>query len=361
MGQGAPLEGQTLVFTTDSVLHKDIYRAPIVGAHEDHLELNIPLHKGYLLMIPIGTNLRILNPETGAVFTAQVLSRQTAEKTWTITVPRPENHIRSNTVIAIGSGKGGVGKTTLGINLGLAMCKLGKRVLIMDADIGMANVEVLLRLKTPRNLTHVLNGECSMRDIVTEAPGGLKIIPGSSGISTLTSLDAIQFNRIINGFAELESYFDIVVVDTGAGISEIVLKLLEAADQLILITTPEPHAMMDTYAVAKALALRNEGLSPFMVFNRCEAEEEALHCLSMFERASARFLQTKPQMLGWISEDKRVPRSLKEQVPLLLSQPEGTYAEQITAIAQRMLGMAVEPSRTGLVSFFSRLKRSFSR
>ncbi|MDR1604592.1 MAG: MinD/ParA family protein [Gracilibacteraceae bacterium] len=352
--------GQTLIFTTDADLYRDIYKARIVGVFSDRIDLDIPLHKGYLLLIPIGTTLRVLQADSNRVLTAQVVARRTVEKIWSISVPHLERHERRSRTIAIGSGKGGVGKTTLSINLSLALCRLGKRVLIFDADIGMANVEVLLKLNNPRNLTNVLNGECGLRDVVTTAPGGLKIIPGSSGISALTSLDALQFNRILSGFTEMEPEFDIFIIDTSAGISDLVLKFLEAADQQILITTPEPHAMVDTFAVAKALAGRSGRFTPFLVFNRCESEAEANRCLELFHRASAQFLRLKPEMIGWIYDDKKVLRSLKEQVPLILSDPDGMYAQQVLAIAGRLTGQPpAAPKTSGIASFFRRMQRGF--
>jgi flagellar biosynthesis protein FlhG len=244
MDQAQFYPGQKLYFTTDSELFHDIYTTEVMGVYQDRLELAITLHKGYLLLIPIGTTIRWLVSENGPVFLSQVISRQPAKQTWSVSIPVLKTTERKSRVIAIGSGKGGVGKTTLAINLSLALSHLGKRVIIIDADIGMANVEVLLRLNTPLNLTNVLKGECALRDILTPGPLGLKVIPGSSGISSLTSLDAVQFNRIMSGFADLEEACDIFIVDTGAGISEVVLKFLEAADDLILVTNTEPHAMM---------------------------------------------------------------------------------------------------------------------
>ncbi|NLO97597.1 MAG: MinD/ParA family protein, partial [Peptococcaceae bacterium] len=347
--------GQKLNFTTDSELFNDIYTTEVKEVYQDRLELAITLHKGYLLLIPIGTNIIWLDPDLKPELISQVISRQPAKQTWSVTKPVPKNMQRKSRVIAIGSGKGGTGKTTFAINLSLALSSLGKKVIILDADIGMANVEVLLRLNASLNLTNVLRGECTLKDILIPGPAGIKVIPGSSGISALTHLDAIQFNRIISGFVDLEEEGDIFIVDTGAGISEVVLKFLESADDLILVTNTEPHAMMDTYALAKALAYRNPDIRPYLVINRCESEEEAQKCSQIFNKAASKFLKMQPELLGWIYDDKKVSKSLKNQRPLLLSDPRSEYSYAVLNIARKLLGRRVRPMKqSGIVSFINK-------
>jgi len=360
MEQAQFFAGQKLNFTTDSELFHDVYTAEIKEVFPDRLDLAITLHKGYLLLIPIGTGIRWLIPDSNQIFTSRVISRVPSKQTWSVSFPTPYKQKRKSRVIAIGSGKGGVGKTTLTINLSLALSSLGKRVIILDADIGMANVELLLRLNTPLNLTNVLKGECTLRDILTPGPMGIKLLPGSSGISSFTSLNAIQFNRIISGFSDLERECDIFIIDTGAGISEVVLKFLEAADDLILITTTEPHAMMDTYALAKALAFRNPDIKPHLVINRCENHNEAVKCSQTFNKATSKFLKVQPDVLGWIYDDKKVTKSLKNQKPLFMTDPHSEYALQIMNIANKIIGQKVKPERpSGIVSFINKVKRSF--
>ncbi|MGI6449640.1 MAG: MinD/ParA family protein [Desulfitobacteriia bacterium] len=352
--------GQKLNFTTNSDLYHDIYVTEVKEVFPDRLELAISLHKGYLVLIPIGTTVQWLIPEVNEVFTSQVISRQPAKQTWCVSLPTPKKQQRRSRVIAIGSGKGGVGKTTLAINLSLALSDLGKRVIILDADIGMANVELLLKLNTSLNLTNVLNGQCSLRDTLTPGPLGINLLPGSSGISSLTNLNPIQFNRILAGFSDLENECDIFIIDTGAGLSENVLKFLEAADDLILITTTEPHALMDTYALTKALAYRNPEVKPLLIINRCETESEAYKCSETFNKAASRFLKLKPELIGWIYEDKKVSKSLKNQRPLYLTNPTSEYCQQITKIATRLLGKKIIPERSsGIISFINKLKRNF--
>ncbi|HHV64183.1 MAG TPA: MinD/ParA family protein [Peptococcaceae bacterium] len=352
--------GQKLNFTTNSDLYHDIYVTEIKEVFPDRLELAISLHKGYLVLIPIGTTVQWILPEVNEIYISQVISRQPSKQTWCVSFPIPKKQERKSRVIAIGSGKGGVGKTTLAINLSLALSDLGKRVIILDADIGMANVELLLKLNTNLNLTNVLRGECSLRDILTPGPLGIKLLPGSSGISSLTNLNPIQFNRILTGFSDLENECDIFIIDTGAGLSENVLRFLEAADDLVLITTTEPHALMDTYALTKALAYRKPDIKPQLILNRCENEAEAYKCSQTFNKAASKFLKLKPELIGWIYEDKKVTKSLKNQKPLYLTNPNCEYSQQIICIATRLLGQKVSPERSsGIISFINKIKRNF--
>jgi len=361
MGQPQFYAGQKLNFTTDSELYHDVYTTEIKAVFPDRLDLAISLHKGYLLLIPIGTMIRWLIPNSNLVITSRVISRQPAQQTWSVSIPTAVKQEKKSRVIAIGSGKGGVGKTTLAINLSLALSELGKKVIILDADIGMANVELLLKLNTPLNLTNVLKGECTLKDTLTPGPSGIKLLPGSSGISSLTNLNAIQFNRIISGFADLEDECDIFIIDTGAGISEVVLKFLEAADDLVLITTTEPHALMDTYGLTKALAYRNADLKPLLIINRCESDAEAFKCSETFNKAASKFLKLQPELIGWIYDDKRVTKSLKNQKPLYLSHPTAEYSMQIKNLALKLIGeRGTQERSSGIVSFINKLKRNFS-
>ncbi|MGI5901886.1 MAG: MinD/ParA family protein [Desulfitobacteriia bacterium] len=349
--------GQKLNFTTDSELFRDIYTTEIKGVFPDRLDLAITLHKGYLLLIPIDTQIRWLIPGSNEIWTSRVIARTPSKRVWRVSFPVAQKSANKSRVIAIGSGKGGVGKTTLAINLSLALNSLNKRVVILDADIGMANVELLLNINTSLNLTNVLKGECSLRDILTPGPKGIKLLPGSSGISSFTNLNAVQFNRIIAGFNSIEEDCDIFIIDTGAGISEIVLKFLEAADDLILVTNTEPHAMMDTYALAKVLASRNPDLKPFLVINRCENQKEALKCSQIFNKAASNFLKVQPELLGWILDDKRVSKSLKSQKPLFITDPRSDYALQVLNIANKLLGKKHLERPSGIVSFLNKFKR----
>jgi flagellar biosynthesis protein FlhG len=312
-------------------------------------------------MLPVGTSVQWLEPSSIKGMHAKVIDRQISRHVWCTNLPafRNQPQRQKTRVLAIGSGKGGVGKTTLSINLAVTLQKMGYKVVVMDADIGMANIEILLNMKCRYNLSNVLKGECQLTDILADGPMGIKIIPGSSGVVAFTDLNPLQFNRILSGFIELEEVCDYLIVDTGAGISELVLKFLESADDIILVTTPEPHAMLDTFAITKVLYSRNKLISPKLVFNKCESEIEAKKSTNKFIYAVSEFLSKRPESLGWIFDDKRVSKSLKSREIISLSHPGIEFSKQIENIAHALTGKkTVFEQQGGIVSFFNKLKRN---
>lgn len=353
--------GRRLPFSTDSSLFPDVYEVEIMEAHPDRLDLHLSLHRGYLLLLPVGTRITWLPPGyRSAQLDSRVIARDTGRKVWSVTVPSPAAPRRTR-VVAVGSGKGGVGKTTFCINAGLALSRCRQRVVLLDADIGMANVEVLMGLHSSSNLTHVIEGRCPLSDILTECPGGIRILPGSSGISSLTSLDSIQFNRIISGFSDLEDDCDILMLDTGAGLSELVLKFLEAADEFLLLTNPEPHALMDGYALTKALTKRNPLIRVNVIVNRCDSEQEALQSGGAFIQAARQFLGINPAYLGWLPHDRLIPQSLKRRQPLFLTHPKVEFSRNILSIAQKLTGLPGRDDRpSGLKAFWNRFKKGLA-
>lgn len=349
--------GQTLLFTTNSQLYPHTYQTQVRAVWPDRLELLIPLHQGYLLLLPAGTEIRYLTPGLENHI-SRVLSRQ--PNNFSVTLPEQRSTVHRTQVIAVGSGKGGVGKTTFAINLSLALSQLGKRVVLLDADLGMANIDVLLGLEGSLNLGHVIAGECSLTDILKTGPGGVRILPGSSGISALTRLDPIQFNHLTSGFRDLENDCDILILDTGAGISELVLMFMGVADELILLSNPEPHAIMDAYALMKALSQQDRHLKPKIVMNRCDSEGEARKNIRTLIDAAQHFLGLEPVILGWLPYDPRVIRSLKERFPLILSQPQADFSRRILDMAQKLTGspagnISINNSH-GILSFWEKLK-----
>lgn len=361
MHQATLKPGQRLSFTTDSPLYPDVYQVEILAAHPDRIDLHLCFHRGYLLLLPVGTNIRWLSYTlNGANLISQVITRKTNDKVWSVTVPQQtRSSVRHTRVLAIGSGKGGVGKTAFTINLGLALSRCHQRVILLDADIGMANIEVLLGLENSRDLTDVLQGKCTLPEILTEGPGGIRVLPGSSGMASLLNLDSLKFNRIISGFTQLESNCDILIIDTGAGLSEMVLKFLEAADEFLLLTTPEPHAIMDAYALTKVLFQRNPRLDVNLIMNRCESRTEAIKASETFTRATKQFLGIQPRRLGWLPDEPLVTRSLKNKEPIFITHPQIDFSRQTLKIAQHLSGLEISCKKPpGLKTFINHLKTS---
>jgi len=344
--------GQSLHFTTNSPLYQDTYQVQVREVYPDRIELFLSLYHGHLLLLPVGTEIRWLSP--GLEYcVSRVLSRET--QSWSATLPQALS-TRPMKVIAVGSGKGGVGKTTFSINLGLALTQLGHRVTLLDADLGMANVDVLLGLEGSLNLAHVISGEYTLSQIIQQGPGGLKVLAGSSGISSLTRLDPIQFNRLAAGFRDLEEDCDILILDTGAGISELVLMFLSVADELIILSNPEPHALMDAYSLIKVLVSQNPELLPKIVMNRCDSEAEAQSCTRTLMNAAKQFLNINPVFLGWLPVDLMVTRSLKDRFPLLLAHPQQKFSRHILQIAQALDGSAKSSPNPAEQSFWNKLR-----
>ncbi|MTI82917.1 MAG: MinD/ParA family protein [Firmicutes bacterium] len=353
--------GQRLSFSTDSEFHSDVYEAEIKAVHPDRWDIHLTFHRGYVLLLPVGTTIHWLSHGFKNM-QSRVISRDTSEKVWSVTLPAPGKSNSDRTrVLAVGSGKGGVGKTTFSINLSLALNQIHGQVILLDADIGMANIEVLLGMQSSYNLSHVIQGECTLPEILQEGPGGIRILPGSSGIASLTQLDAIKFNRIIAGFSQLEESCSVLILDTGAGISEPVLKFLEAADDFLLLTTPEPHAMMDAYTLTKVLVGRNPGININLIVNRCESEAEARQCSNGLINAAEQFLGIRPVLLGWMLYDQRVIRSIKQKTPVLLVQPKILFSRQVLDIAHKIVGTGnTKKPPSGLKAFWKRIREGLS-
>ncbi|GAB6172338.1 MinD/ParA family protein [Paradesulfitobacterium aromaticivorans] len=347
--------GQSLLFTTNSSLYQDTYQAQVRAVFPDRIELLLSLYRGYLLLLPVGTEIRWLSPGLEHCVST-VLSRET--QSWSTTLPQAVSAPHATKVVAVGSGKGGVGKTTFSINFGLALSQLGHRVILLDADLGMANIDVLLGLESSLNLGHVIAGEYTLKEILQKGPGGLQVLAGSSGISSLTRLDPIQFNRLSAGFRDLEADCDVLILDTGAGISELVLMFLGVADEFILLSNPEPHALMDAYSLLKALAYQNPGIRPHIVMNRCESESEARKCIRSLMDASRHFLNLEPVTLGWLPVDPWITRSIKERFPLFLSHPHLDFSRRILQMAQTLGGKTSQPvPNEGILSFWDKLRK----
>jgi len=273
---------------------------------------------------------------------------------------RPASASRRAHVMAVTSGKGGVGKTNVAVNLSYALLALGREVLVVDADLGLANVDVLLGTVPKLHMGHALAGEADILDVIYTGPKGLKLIAGGSGVGELVDLPEYDLQRFIHSLRKLEDQADFLLFDTGAGLGRSVRNFVLAADTVLVVTTPEPTAITDAYALIKTLVRKNPAADIKVVINEVENPSEGEDAASRLSMAVLKFLGASIEILGTIPFDKDVPRSVRNQQPFLLSAPESPATRAVQEIAARLVGDPGNP-RAGARMFFDRLTRVFSR
>ena len=261
-------------------------------------------------------------------------------------------------VIAITSGKGGVGKSNLVVNLAVELTRRGHRVVIFDADLGMANAEVLLGIVPEYTLYDYLFNGKAIEEILTASPQGVKVISGGSGFVELANLDTEARKRLGQGLEELDRLFDFVLVDTGAGISKTVLGFVAAANEVIVVLTPEPTSLTDGYGLIKVLSKYNVHHEIMLVVNKATDEREAQRTFRSMESTAEQFLQVHLKNLGFILEDKAVVKGVKTQKPYITISPSAPAAKNLSQIVRRLLSDK-EEQPTGVQSFFGKLMRLF--
>jgi flagellar biosynthesis protein FlhG len=260
--------------------------------------------------------------------------------------------------IAFTSGKGGVGKSNLVLNTGLALAQRGRRVTLLDGDLGLASINVLLGLSPRYDLRHVLTGDRPMRDIVLQGPHGLSIIPAGSGIAELANLDGEARDLLLGQLAMLAETVDYLLIDTGAGINDTVLNLVAASDEAIVITRPEPTALADAYALIKVI-VNQEPAYPFhLLINMVRDAAQAEQVFGSLEQILVRFLGYQPGNAGHVVSDPRVGQGVVQQVPFTILAPQCQATRDIEALATRILGADpkdADARRRG--SFWARIAR----
>lgn len=238
--------------------------------------------------------------------------------------------------IAITSGKGGVGKTNITTNLAISMTMLNKKISVIDADLGLANIDVILRLNPKYNLEHVVMGEKKLQDIFVKGPAGLTIIPASPGRLPMASLSEIDRAILIKEIIKSASDFDLTFIDTAAGISDNVVDFVIAAQETIVITTPEPTAITDAYAMIKVISQRADRDIGIIV-NMVQNSEQAKDVYDRISFAAKRFINAKVHFIGYVLKDQAVPDSVTAQQPLIFRHPNSNATQCIIAIAKKIL------------------------
>ncbi|HEY9200894.1 MAG TPA: MinD/ParA family protein [Gammaproteobacteria bacterium] len=224
-------------------------------------------------------------------------------------------------VIAVSSGKGGVGKTTLTVNMGIAMARQGKRVCLFDADTNLANINILLRETPLYTLQHVLDGEKAIADIVVRSHG-ISLVPGASGITDFNSLDQRAQLRLLRALSELEHQYDVILVDTSAGIHDNVLDFIQAAQQMIVVVTPEPTSLTDSFSLLRMLRKQQYRKRINVVVNQADSELGARQVFKRFSGAVAKYIGYHPAYLGYVSRDPLVSSAVCSQVPVQVYRPQ---------------------------------------
>lgn len=272
------------------------------------------------------------------------------------------NPNKSARVITITSGKGGVGKTNLAINLGIKLSQLGLKIIIIDADLGLSNIDIVLGKSPKYSLSDVINYKREILEIIEEGPEGIRFISGGSGIQDLIKIDKNQLANLLLQLSKLDEEADIIFIDTGAGVSNNVLSFIYAAKEIILVTTPEPTAITDAYTLIKVISQKDKSKEVKLLINRAESVREAENLLNKLVEASEKFLDMKIHKLGFILNDKNVKNAVKSQQPFILMNKNSEASRNISNIADTLLSNYYEEqgSQDGIKMFINKLKWFFN-
>jgi len=262
------------------------------------------------------------------------------------------SQMRPVQVIAVSGGKGGVGKSNISVNLSIALAELRRRVVLLDADLGLANVDVLLGIRATHTLADVLAGTHSLTDVLVTGPAGVKIVPASSGVQRMAELSAAEHAGLINAFNDLSDQVDILVIDTAAGISDTVVSFVRAANEVIIVVCDEPSSITDSYALIKLLN-KEYGMQRFrVVANMTRTPQEGINMFNKLNTVCERFLDVTLQFVGQVPFDENVRKAVQKQKSLLEFAPTSKASIAIRALAQAVDKWPLPNSPTGRLEFF---------
>lgn len=264
--------------------------------------------------------------------------------------PAPSTPVR---VLAVTSGKGGVGKTTIAVNLALALCQCGQRVMLLDADLGLANVDVLLGLHPLLNLANVIAGDCNLEDVIIDGPGGLRIVPAASGLQEMAQLDRVQRAGLIGAFSALGSSTDVLVIDTAGGISTGVTTFVQAAEDVLVVTCDEPTALADAYGLIKVMSSKYGVRRFHIVTNQVRSTSDGAALFERLRATTERFLDVHLMHLGDVCHSDQIRRAIRSQRALVDAYPRSVAAGAFRALAADLLRRPPRPGSRGNLGFFT--------
>ncbi|EHA1081503.1 MinD/ParA family protein [Photobacterium damselae] len=260
--------------------------------------------------------------------------------------------IPSTKVIAVTGGKGGVGKTNITLNMAISMAKQGKRVMVFDADLGLANIDVMLGIRIGRNLSHVMAGLCDLQDIIVEGPYGIKIIPASSGTRNMAELDPMQHSGLIRAFSSLQDEVDVLLIDTAAGISDMVLSFARASQDVLVVVCDEPTSITDAYALIKVLN-RDYGVQRFkIVANMVRSYREGRDLYTKLTRVTERFLDANLELVACIPLDDAVRQAVRCQKLVVEAYPRSPASLALNSLATKATTWPSASNPGGHLEFF---------
>ena len=354
--------------------NQPLYQSKILMADDATLVIAQPYRQGRVVIYNVGAtlSLRLRDPDEycGPEINVSVLERR-LKPVPSLVISRPmdlnraleDGENRQARVIAISSGKGGVGKSTFVVNLGIALARMGHKVALIDADLGTANIDVMLKIEPLFNLTHLIRGEKTLSEIIVEGPAGVRVVPGGSGLQELANLNEWQFGRLLASFAQLEKEHDFILIDTGAGLSKNVTNFFLASDELIVVTNPEPAATLDAYGLLKVAAEqgRKHGIS--LVVNRADSEQEADLVARKLMDTSERFLGAELSLLGFVPSDHHVTSAIRCQAPVVLQTPMCPASQGVKRIAKLLTSQDGRTPELAPVkkSFLDRVRQMFAQ
>ncbi len=255
-------------------------------------------------------------------------------------------------VIAVTGGKGGVGKSNVSVNLSIALAEMGRRVVLLDADLGLANIDVLLGITSKNNISNVLSGEVSLREVMVNGPGGIRIIPAASGTQEMAQLDPREHAGLIRAFSSIADQLDVLVIDTAAGIGDGVVSFVKAAQEAMIVVTDEPTSITDAYALIKLLN-RDHGVFRFRVLaNMVKTSQDGHNLFAKLTKVTDRFLDVALQYVGCIPFDESVKRSVQRQRAVVEAYPRAKASLAYKSLAKKVDSWPLPTTARGNLEFF---------